>query len=82
MKKIDATDAARVELMLGELRLPGIKTIWAEQSESAQLCAVCGCGIAILDRVVHMQIRIGSTTAHVFVCMDCGDYIHDTVNIE
>jgi hypothetical protein len=36
MKKIDATpagkpavNAARVELMLGELRLPGIKMVWA-----------------------------------------------------
>ena len=35
MKKIDATDAARVELMLGELRLPGIKTIWAELAARA-----------------------------------------------
>jgi DNA replication protein DnaC len=37
VKKIDATpaggpavDAARVELMLGELRLPGIKMVWAD----------------------------------------------------
>ena len=30
MKTIDATDAARVELMLGELRLPGIKMVWTE----------------------------------------------------
>lgn len=29
MKKTDATDAARVELLLGELRLPGIKMMWA-----------------------------------------------------
>jgi DNA replication protein DnaC len=35
MKKIDATDAARVELMLGELRLPGIKMIWAELAARA-----------------------------------------------
>ena len=30
MKTINATDAARVELMLGELRLPGIKMVWTE----------------------------------------------------
>jgi DNA replication protein DnaC len=42
MKKIDATpaggpavDAARVELMLGELRLPGIKMMWAELAARA-----------------------------------------------
>ena len=42
MKKIDATpaggpaiDAARVELMLGELRLPGIKMVWAELATRA-----------------------------------------------
>jgi len=35
MKKIDATDAARVELLLGELRLPGIKTMWAELATRA-----------------------------------------------
>jgi len=35
MKKIDATDAARVELLLGELRLPGIKTMWAELAARA-----------------------------------------------
>ena len=42
MKKIDATpaggpavDAARVELMLGELRLPGIKIVWAELAARA-----------------------------------------------
>ncbi len=42
MKKIDATpaggpavDAARVELMLGELRLPGIKMVWAEVAARA-----------------------------------------------
>ncbi len=35
MKKIDATDAARVELMLGELRLPGIKTLWVELAARA-----------------------------------------------
>lgn len=42
MKKIDATpaggpavDAARVELMLGELRLPGIKMVWAELAARA-----------------------------------------------
>lgn len=42
MKKIDPTpaggpavDAARVELMLGELRLPGIKMVWAELAARA-----------------------------------------------
>ncbi len=35
MKKIDATDAARVQLMLGELRLPGIKMVWAELAARA-----------------------------------------------
>lgn len=42
MKKIDATpagkpavNAARVELMLGELRLPGIKIVWAELAARA-----------------------------------------------
>ena len=42
MKKIDAipaggpaVDAARVELMLGELRLPGIKMVWAELAARA-----------------------------------------------
>ena len=29
MNAIDKIDAARIELMLGELRLPGIKMIWA-----------------------------------------------------
>jgi DNA replication protein DnaC len=35
MKKTDATDAARVELLLGELRLPGIKMMWAELAARA-----------------------------------------------
>ena len=34
-KKTNATDAARVELLLGELRLPGIKTMWAELAARA-----------------------------------------------
>lgn len=34
-KKTDATDAARVELLLGELRLPGIKMMWAELASRA-----------------------------------------------
>ncbi len=34
-KKTDATDAARVELMLGDLRLPGIKMMWAELAARA-----------------------------------------------
>jgi DNA replication protein DnaC len=35
MKKIDATDAARVALLLGELRLPGIKMMWADLASRA-----------------------------------------------
>lgn len=35
MKKTDATDAARVELLLGELRLPGIRMMWAELAARA-----------------------------------------------
>ena len=34
-KKTDATDALRVELLLSELRLPGIKTMWAELAARA-----------------------------------------------
>ena len=29
MKATDKIDAARIDLLLGELRLPGIKLIWA-----------------------------------------------------
>ena len=35
MKKTDATDTARLELMLSELRLPGIKMMWAELARRA-----------------------------------------------
>ena len=35
MKKTDATDAARVELLLGELRLPGIRMMWVELAARA-----------------------------------------------
>jgi len=36
MKKASTSiDAARVELLLGELRLPGIKAIWAKLAEQA-----------------------------------------------
>jgi IstB-like ATP binding protein len=35
MKAIDKIDAARVDLLLGELRLPGIKLIWAALAETA-----------------------------------------------
>jgi len=34
-KKTSATDAARIELMLANLRLPGIKTMWAELAARA-----------------------------------------------
>ncbi len=35
MSAIDKIDAARIELMLGELRLPGIKMIWAALAATA-----------------------------------------------
>jgi DNA replication protein DnaC len=35
MKTTDKTDAARIDLMLGELRLPGIKLIWADLAQTA-----------------------------------------------
>lgn len=35
MKTAGATDAARVELLLGELRLPGIRMMWAELAARA-----------------------------------------------
>ena len=35
MNAIDKIDAARIELMLGELRLPGIKMIWAALAATA-----------------------------------------------
>ncbi len=35
MKATDKIDAARIDLLLGELRLPGIKLIWAALPETA-----------------------------------------------
>ena len=35
MNTTDKIDAARIELLLGELRLPGIKLIWAALAETA-----------------------------------------------
>ena len=35
MKATDKIDAARVDLLLGELRLPGIKLIWAALAATA-----------------------------------------------
>lgn len=35
MKKTATIDAARVELLLSELRLPGIKLIWPKLAEQA-----------------------------------------------
>jgi DNA replication protein DnaC len=35
MKTTDKIDAARIELLLGELRLPGIKLIWAALAQTA-----------------------------------------------
>jgi hypothetical protein len=35
MNAIDMIDTARIELMLGELRLPGIKSIWAALAATA-----------------------------------------------
>src|SRR5579863_7695821 len=35
MKTTDSVDAARVELLLAELRLPGIKLMWAKFAEQA-----------------------------------------------
>jgi hypothetical protein len=35
MKTTDKTDPARIDLMLGELRLPGIKLIWANLAQIA-----------------------------------------------
>jgi hypothetical protein len=35
MNAIDKIDAARIELLLGELRLPGIKLIWTALAETA-----------------------------------------------
>ena len=35
MKTTDKIDAARIGLMLGELRLPGIKLIWADLAQTA-----------------------------------------------
>ena len=35
MKTTDTLDAARIDLLLGELRLPGIKLTWAALAETA-----------------------------------------------
>ena len=35
MKTTDKIDAARIDLLLGELRLPGIKLIWAALAATA-----------------------------------------------
>ena len=35
MNATDKIDAARIELLLGELRLPGIKLIWTALAETA-----------------------------------------------
>ena len=35
MKATDKIDAARIDLLLGDLRLPGIKLIWAALAETA-----------------------------------------------
>ena len=35
MKATDKIDAARIDLLLGELRLPGIKLIWAALAATA-----------------------------------------------
>ena len=35
MKATDKIDAARIDLLLGELRLPGIKLIWAALATTA-----------------------------------------------
>jgi len=35
MKTNDKIDAARIDLLLGELRLPGVKLIWAALAETA-----------------------------------------------
>jgi hypothetical protein len=35
MTTIDTVDAARVALLLSELRLPGIKLIWAKLAEQS-----------------------------------------------
>lgn len=85
MKKIDATpaggpavDAARVELMLGELRLPGIKMVWAELAARADkeswpaarfLAALAECEISERSRrrtARHMseaRLPVGKTIA-------------------
>jgi hypothetical protein len=34
MKTTDKIDAARIDMLLGELRLPGIKLIWAALAET------------------------------------------------
>jgi hypothetical protein len=38
MTTIDTVDAARVALLLSELRLPGIKLIWADFVEEVGSC--------------------------------------------
>ena len=35
MKKTNATDAARIELLLAELRLPAMKLMWADLAARA-----------------------------------------------
>ena len=35
MKKTNATDAARIELLLAELRLPAMKLMWADLAAGA-----------------------------------------------
>ena len=35
MKTVDPADAARVELFLGDLRLPAIKQVWATLAEQS-----------------------------------------------
>jgi hypothetical protein len=45
MNATDKIDAARIELLLGELRLPGIKLIWTALAETADKEGT----IAILD---------------------------------
>ena len=35
MKATDKIDAARIELLLGELRLSGVKLVWATLAETA-----------------------------------------------
>ena len=60
MKKTNPVDAARIELMLSDLRLPAIKSMWAklaEQSETPRMAPSLGFLVLVVGR------RAGPTIA-------------------